>query len=125
MNQVVYIAKTNPNSPNPNSQFMNKPISVGTSKNYILIYLNSSTDVMNILHDRIKMLSKNGFFMGTKGSNIAIIETDFQPAEIRDKLMSGDCSRAEIFVMSFNYTGYASWLNSDNTANVKSFFENR
>lgn len=61
--------------------------------------------------------------MGIKGSNIAIIETDFKPAEIRDKLMSGDGEKAEIFVMSFNYISYAGWLNSSNTANVKSFFE--
>lgn len=118
MDPAIYANKANLNP------FLNKPIN-DIPKNYILIYLSGSPEVMNILHDRIKMLAKEGFLMGIKGSNIAIIETDFQPAEIRDKLMSGDGSRAEVFVMSFNYVGYAGWLNSDNTVNVKSFFENK
>ena len=112
----MYANKANP------SPFLNKPIN-NTPKNCVLIYLDSSTDVMNLLHDRIKMLSKDGFIMGRKGSNIAIIETDLQPAEIRDKLSSGDGTKAEIFVMSFNYIGFAGWLNSGNSENVKSFFE--
>jgi hypothetical protein len=39
--------------------------------------------------------------------------------------MSGDGEKAEIFVMSFSYLNYAGWLSSDNTANVKLFFENK
>lgn len=109
-------ANTNP--------FLNKPID-NTPKNCILIYLYGSPDVMNLLHDRIKMIAKDGFIMGKKGCNISIIETDLQPAEIRDKLTSGDGTKAEVFVMSFNYIGYAGWLNASNSANVKSFFENR
>ena len=118
MDSTIYTNKANP------SPFLNKPIN-NTLNNYVLIYLNGSNDVTNLLHDRIKMIAKDGFIMGKKGSNIAIIETDFQPAEIRDKLVSGDGEKAEIFVMSFNYIGYAGWLNPTNTANVKSFFENR
>lgn len=119
MDSTMYANKANPNSP-----FMNKP-SNNDSNKYVLIYLTGSVDVINLLHDRIKMLAKDGFLMGIKGSNIAIIETDFQPAEIRDKLMSGEGSRAEIFVMSFNYVGFAGWLNSSNRANVESFFKER
>ena len=111
------------NHANP-SVFLNKQI-INTPKNCVLIYLNSSTDVMNLLHDRIKMIAKDGFVMGTKGSNIAIIETDLQPAEIRDKLALDDGTKADIFVMSFNYIGYAGWLDPSNSVNVKSFFENR
>ena len=118
MDSTIYTNK----AANP---FLNKPINVGASKNYILIYLNASPDVTNLLHDRIKMIAKDGFIMGKKVSNIAIIETDMKPSEIRDKLTSGDGEKAEIFVMSFNYVGYAGWLNSDNTANVKSFFDNK
>lgn len=117
MDPIIYANKANSNP------FLNKPINVGAPKNCVLIYLSGSPDVTNLLHDRIKMIAKDGFIMGKKGSNIAIIETDMKPAEIRDKLMSGDGEKAEIFVMSFNYVGYAGWLNSDNTANVKSFFE--
>ena len=118
MDSTIYANKANTNP------FLNMPIN-NTSKNYILIYLNASPDVMNLLHDRIKMISKDGFVMGRKGSNMSIIETDLQPAEIRDKLTSGDGTKAEIFVMSFNYTSYAGWLNSVNTINVKSFFDNK
>ena len=115
MDSIIYANKTNSNP------FLNKPIN-NTQKNYILIYLSGSPDVINLLHDRITMIAKDGIIMGKKGSNITIIETDFQPAEIRDKLMSGDGSEAEIFVMNFNYIGYAGWLNLNNRANVKSFF---
>lgn len=115
----IYANKANPNSP-----FINKP-SNNDSNKYVLIYLSGSPDVINLLHDRIKMIAKDGFIMGKKGCNISIIETDLQPAEIRDKLELGDGIKAEIFVMSFNYIGYASWLNSNNTINVKSFFDNR
>ena len=109
------------NNANP-SPFLNKLIN-NTPKNCILIYLSGSPDVTNLLHDRITMIAKDGFIMGKKGSNIAIIETDLQPAALRDKLMSGDGANAEIFVMNFNYISYAGWLTSSNTANVKSFFE--
>lgn len=116
MDLTAYTNQANTNA------FLNKQ-TISTPKNYIMIYLSGSPDVMNILHDRIRMLAKDGFIMGMRGSNMAIIETDFKPAEIRDKLMSGDGAKAEIFVMSFNYIGYAGWLNSNNTALVKSFFE--
>lgn len=119
MDSIMYANKANPNSP-----FMNKP-SNNDSNKYVLIYLSGSPDVINLLHDRIKMIAKDGFIMGMRGSNISIIETDLQPAEIRDKLTSGDGTKAEIFVMSFNYIGYAGWLNPGNSVNVKSFFENR
>ena len=118
MDATMYANKANP------SPFLNKPID-NTPKNCVLIYLSGSPDVTNLLHDRIKMISKDGFVMGRKGSNMSIIETDLQPAEIRDKLTSGDGTKAEIFVMSFNYTSYAGWLNSVNTINVKSFFDNK
>lgn len=118
MDSTMYANKANP------SPFINKPIN-NTPKNCVLIYLSGSPNVINLLHDRIKMIAKDGFIMGKKGSNITIIETDLQPAEIRDKLSSGNGSNSEIFVMSFNYIGYAGWLTSVNTANVKSFFENR
>lgn len=114
----IYLNKAN------TSPFLNEPIN-NTPKNCVLIYINGSPDVTNLLHDRIKMIAKDGFIMGKKVSNIAIIDTDFQPAEIRDKLTSGDGEKAEIFVMSFNYIKFAGWLNSDNTANVKSFFDNK
>lgn len=117
MDSTMYVNRANP------SPFLNKPITVGAPKNYVLIYLSGTQDVVNLLNDRIMMIAKDGFIMGKKASNISIIETDLQPAEIRDKLMSGDGSNAEIFVMSFNYVGYAGWLNSSNTTNVKSFFE--
>lgn len=115
MDPIIYTNKVNSNP------FLNKPTN-DTSKNYVLIYLSGSPDVINLLNDRITMIAKDGFIMGTKGSNISIIETDLQPAVLRDKLMSGDGSEAEIFVMNFNYIGYAGWLNLNNRANVKSFF---
>lgn len=118
MDSTMYTNRANP------SPFLNTP-SNNTPKNCVLIYLSGSPDVTNLLHDRIRMIAKDGFITGKKGSNISIIETDLQPAEIRDKLTSGDGAKAEIFVMSFNYIGYAGWLNSDNTANVKSFFERK
>lgn len=118
MDSSMYANKANP------SPFLNKPID-NIPKNCILIYLSGSPEVMNILHDRIKMIAKDGFIMGKKGSNITIIETDFSPGEIRDKLTSGDGSKSEIFVMRFKYIDYAGWLNSSNTVNIKSFFENR
>ena len=120
MDSAIYANKANPTA--DLNALLNRQIN-NTLKNCILIYLSGSPDVMDLLHDRIKMLAKDGFLMGMKGSNIAIIETDFQPDELRDKLMSGDGAKAEIFVMSFNYIGYAGWLNSNNTALVKSFFE--
>lgn len=118
MDPIIYANKANSNP------FLNKPIN-NTPKNCVLIYLSGSPDVINLLHDRIKMIAKDGFIMGKKGSNIAIIETDLQPTTLRDKLMSGEGANAEIFVMSFSYNNYAGWLNSDNTANVKSFFERK
>ena len=118
MDPTMYANRANPNP------FLNKPVN-NTQKNCVLIYLSGSPDVINLLHDRIKMIAKDGFIMGKKVSNISIIETDLLPAEIRDKLMSGDGEKAEIFVMNFNYLNYAGWLNSDNTVNVKSFFENK
>ena len=123
MDSTIYANKTNPMA-NPNSPFLNKPTN-NTSNKCVLIYLSGSPNVMNILHDRIRMIAKDGFITGIRSSNIAIIETDLQPAEIRDKLTLGDGTKAEIFVMSFNYIGYAGWLNPSNSANVKSFFENR
>ena len=121
MDSTIYANKANQANPSP---FLNMPIN-NTPKNCVLIYLYGSPDVINLLHDRIRMIAKDGFIMGKKGSNITIIETDLQPAEIRDKLTMGDGSNSEIFVMSFNYIGYAGWLNPSNTANVKSFFENK
>lgn len=92
------------------------------SNKYILIYLDCSTAVFDILHDRIQTMAKDGIIMGQKGSNISIIKTDFSPSEVRDRLMRDDGSKAEIFVMSFNYVGYAGWLNSEKTKLVKSIF---
>lgn len=120
MDSAIYANKANPIA--DSNALLNRQIN-NTLKNCILIYLSGSPDVMNLLHDRVKMLANDGFLMGMRGSNIAIIETDFKPAEIRDKLISGDGAKAEVFVMSFNYIGYAGWLNADNTENVKSFFE--
>jgi hypothetical protein len=121
MDSTMYANGANQINPSP---FLNKPID-NTPKNCVLIYLSGAPDVINLLHDRIRMIAKDGFIMGKKGSNIAIIETDLQPAALRDKLASGDGSSAEIFIMSFNYIGHAGWLNSNNAVNVKSFFENR
>lgn len=123
MDLSIYANKANPMA--DSSVFLNKQIKVGAPKNYILIHLSGSPDVINLLHDRIKMLAKDGFIMGMRDSNIAIIETDFKPAEIRDKLISGDGVKADIFVMSFNYVGYAGWLDAGNTENVKSFFKEK
>lgn len=92
------------------------------SNKYILIYLDCSTAVFDVLHDRIQTMAKDGIIMGQKGSNISIIKTDFSPSEVRDRLMRDDGSKAEIFVMSFNYVGYAGWLNSEKTKLVKSIF---
>jgi hypothetical protein len=118
MDPIIYANKANSNP------FLNKPIN-NTPKNCVLIYLSGSFDVINLLHDRIKMIAKDEFILGKKTSNMAIIETDMKPSEIRDKLMSGVGEKAEIFVMSFDYIGYAGWLKSSNSVNVKSFFENR
>ena len=116
MDPIIYANKANSNP------FLNKPID-NTPKNCVLIYLSGASDIINLLHDRIKMIAKDGFLMGIKGSNIAIIETDLKPAEIRDKLMLEDGAKAQIFVMSFDYVGYAGWLDPNNTKIVKSFFE--
>lgn len=95
------------------------------SDKYMLIYLNCSTAVFDVLHDRIQTIAKDGIIMGQKGSNISIIKTDFSPSEVRDKLMRGEGSKAEIFVMRFCYDGFAGWLNSENTKNVKYIFEEK
>lgn len=121
MDAAFYTNMTNQANPSP---FLNIPVN-NVPKNCVLIYLNGSPDVTNLLHDRIKMIAKDGFIMGVKKSNIAVIETDLPPAVLRDKLKSGDGTKAEIFVMSFNYVSFAGWLNSANTANVKSFFEDK
>ena len=96
-----------------------------SSDKYILIYLDCSTAVFDVLHDRIQTIAKDGIIMGQKGSNISIIKTDFSPSEVRDKLMRGEGSKAEIFVMGFYYDGFAGWLNSENTKNVKYIFEEK
>ena len=95
------------------------------SDKYILIYLNCGTAVFDVLHDRIQTMAKDGIIMGLKGSNISIIKTDFSPSEVRDKLMRDVGSKAEIFVMRFYYDGFAGWLNSENTKNVKHIFEEK
>ena len=121
---------------NNNDNYINKanaPLLEGMTSNiksthpdkYILIYLNCSTAVFDVLHDRIQTIAKDGIIMGQKGSNISIIKTDFSPSEVRDKLMRGDGSKAEIFVMGFYYDGFAGWLNSENTKNVKYIFEEK
>lgn len=120
MDSTLYANKAN--STPDTSIFLNRQID-NTPKKCVLIYCSGAPDVMNLLHDRIKMIAKDGFIMGMRGSNITILETDFQPAEIRDKLISGDGAKAEVFVMSFDYIGYAGWLNASNTENVKSFFK--
>ena len=96
-----------------------------SSDKYILIYLDCSTAVFDVLYDRIQTIAKDGIIMGQKGSNISIIKTDFSPSEVRDKLMRGEGSKAEIFVMGFYYDGFAGWLNSENTKNVKYIFEEK
>ena len=95
------------------------------SDKYILIYLNCGTAVFDVLYDRIQTMAKDGITMGQKGSNISIIKTDFSPSEVRDKLMRDVGSKAEIFVMRFYYDGFAGWLNSENTKNVKHIFEEK
>ena len=112
------------NMANQANPFLNKPI-INTPTNCLLIYLEGSPDVTNLLHDRIKMIAKDGFIMGIRGSNIAVIETDLPPAVLRDKLAADDGSKAEIFVMSFNYVSFAGWLNHSNSTNVKSFFKDK
>jgi hypothetical protein len=118
---------------NNNDNYINKanaPLLEGMPSNtkstrsdkYILIYLNCSTAVFDVLHDRIQTIAKDGIIMGQKRSNISIIKTDFAPSEVRDKLMRGEGSKAEIFVMGFHYDGFAGWLNSENTKNVKYIF---
>lgn len=92
------------------------------SDKYMLIYLNCSTAVFDVLNDRIHTIAKDGIIMGQKESNISIIKTDFSPSEVRDRLMRDNGSKAEIFVMSFYYDGFAGWLNSENTKLVKSIF---
>ena len=119
MDMDMYMNKANNINP-----FLNKPID-NTPTSCLLIYLNGSPDVTNLLHDRIKMIAKDGFIMGTRGSNIAVIETDMLPAVLRDKLAEGDGSRAEIFVMRFNYIDYAGWLSQSNSTNVKAFFKDK
>lgn len=92
------------------------------SDKYMLIYLDCSHEVFDVLHDRIQTIAKDGIIMGRKWCNISIIKTDFSPSEVRDKLMRGEGSKAEIFVMRFHYDGFAGWLNSENTKNVKYIF---
>lgn len=92
------------------------------SNKYTLIYLNCCSAVFDVLNDRIQTMAKEGIIMGQKGSNISIIKTDFSPSEVRDRLMKDEGSKAEIFVMRFYYDGFAGWLNSENTKNVKYIF---
>lgn len=92
------------------------------SDKYILIYLNCSAAVFDVLNDRIHTIAKDGIIMGPKGSNISIIKTDFSPSEVRDRLMRDDGSKADIFVMSFYYDSFAGWLDSEKTKLVKYIF---
>lgn len=117
-NNDIYVNKANA----PLLEAMPSSTKLRSSDKYILIYLNCSTTVFDVLHDRIQTIAKDGIIMGQKGSNISIIKTDFSPSEVRDKLMRGEGSKAEIFVMRFNYDGFAGWLNSENTKNVKYIF---
>lgn len=121
-NNDNYLNRANPN---PLLEAMPSNIKSTRSDKYILIYLNCSTEVFEVLHDRIQTISKDGIIMGRKRSNISIIKTDFSPSEVRDKLMRGEGSKAEIFVMRFCYDGFAGWLNSENTKNVKYIFEEK
>lgn len=118
MNNDIYVNKANA----PLLEAMPSSTKLRQSDKYMLIYLNCSTAVFDVLHDRIQTIAKDGIIMGQKGSNISIIKTDFSPSEVRDKLMRGEGSKAEIFVMRFNYDGFAGWLNSENTKNVKYIF---
>ena len=92
------------------------------SDKYMLIYLDCCDEVFDVLKDRIHTIAKDGIILGEKGTNISIIKTDFSPSEVRDRLKRGDGSEAEIFVMRFCYDGFAGWLNSENTKNVKYIF---
>lgn len=118
-NNDNYLNRTNPN---PLLEAMPSNTKSTHSDKYILIYLNCSTAVFDVLHDRIQTIAKDGIIMGQKGSNISVIKTDFSPSEVRDKLMRGEGSKAEIFVMGFYYDGFASWLSSENNKNVKYIF---
>lgn len=118
-NNDNYLNKTNPN---PLLEAMPSNTKSTHSDKYILIYLNCSATIFDVLHDRIETMAKEGIIMGQKGSNISIIKTDFSLSEVRDRLMRGEGSKAEIFVMGFHYDGFAGWLNSENTKNVKSIF---
>ena len=120
-NNDNYINKANA----PLLEAMPSNTKLRSSDKYILIYLDCSTAVFDVLHDRIQTIAKDGIIMGQKGSNISIIKTDFSPSEVRDKLMRGEGNRAEIFVMGFYYDGFAGWLNSENTKNVKYIFEEK
>jgi hypothetical protein len=117
-NNDNYINKANA----PLLEAMPSNTKLRSSDEYMLIYLNCSTAVFDVLHDRIQTMAKDGITMGSKGSNISIIKTDFLPGEVRDKLMRDVGSKAEIFVMRFYYDGFAGWLNSENAKNVKSIF---
>lgn len=118
-NNDIYLNKANP-TPLLEDILSNQKTT--HSDKYILIYLDCSTAVFDVLHDRIQTMAKDGIIMGQKESNISIIKTDFSPSEVRDKLMRDDGSKAEIFVMSFYYDGFAGWLNSEKTKLVKSIF---
>ena len=120
-NNDNYINKANA----PLLEAMPSNTKLRSSDKYILIYLDCSAAVFDVLYDRIQTISKDGIIMGQKGSNISIIKTDFSPSEVRDKLMRGEGSKAEIFVMGFHYDGFAGWLNSENTKNVKYIFEEK
>lgn len=120
-NNDIYVNKANA----PLLEGMSSNTKSTRSDKYILIYLNCSASVFDVLHDRIQTIAKDGIIMGQKGSNISIIKTDFAPSEVRDKLMRGEGSKAEIFVMRFCYDGFAGWLNSENTKNVKYIFEEK
>ena len=120
-NNYNYINKANA----PLLEAMPSNTKLRSSDKYMLIYLDCSTSVFDVLHDRIHTIAKDGIIMGQKGSNISIIKTDFSPSEVRDKLMRGEGSKAEIFVMGFYYDGFAGWLNSENTKNVKYIFEEK
>lgn len=118
-NNDIYLNRANP-TPLLEDMLSNQKST--HSDKYILIYLDCSTAVFDVLNDRIQTIAKDGIIMGQKGSNISIIKTDFSPSEVRDRLMRGDGSKAEIFVMSFYYDGFAGWLNSEKTKLVKSIF---
>jgi len=118
-NNDIYLNRANP-TPLLEDMLSNQKST--HSDKYMLIYLDCSTAVFDVLNDRIQTIAKDGIIMGQKGSNISIIKTDFSPSEVRDRLMRGDGSKAEIFVMSFYYDGFAGWLNSEKTKLVKSIF---